>query len=402
MYTDSGFPYGMDSTHVTAKLKDTVMVDTFDVPSIDSIEVDERHFQSRELRYTHGNPEVGQLSNGHSSWISPAQIPRSSSVQSEWWQELISFPRSTHSPTEASKRTLSPAHRSLSKSPTVRNDNNLCRQNLTRNRTGQQADSLGGILSSDCDAEVQSNLFFVLEDVDPEALVLPLQLMKSHLTKYFGFPTSSWRYSSNFSDWFIHHFVRDGWFELEFESLVRWSCESYANTGRKASVRKARYDPLDKEIDESSNIQRSSSQINRAPKNSRSVHKLKVRRKGYCVSVSRAGVFRATLGTISNQKTNTGTQDDLHVLKLTLMPAENERTRGLCVTFFRAMNESTGPRISPYIKAINVVPNDSEIIRCVSRNDLEGVQRLFERREASPTDVDERGFSLLSVRIHAV
>lgn len=101
------------------------------------------------------------------------------------------------------------------------------------------------------------------------------------------------------------------------------------------------------------------------------------------------------------QETENDAQDDFQKLHIAFMPAENERAKGLYVSFLRAGNESAEPRISPYIKAITVVPDDSEIIRCVKRNDLQDVRKLFERREASPTDVDERGFSLLSVRVQA-
>lgn len=57
------------------------------------------------------------------------------------------------------------------------------------------------------------------------------------------------------------------------------------------------------------------------------------------------------------------------------------------------------PRICPHIKAFNVIPENSEVIRRVSRNDLPGLQELFDNREASPLDVDPRGSSLLSASL---
>ena len=48
---------------------------------------------------------------------------------------------------------------------------------------------------------------------------------------------------------------------------------------------------------------------------------------------------------------------------------------------------------------LNLVPESSEVIRRVSRNDLLGLQKQFDNREASPLDVDPRGYSSLSVSL---
>ena len=64
------------------------------------------------------------------------------------------------------------------------------------------------------------------------------------------------------------------------------------------------------------------------------------------------------------------------------------------------MSELRGPKISPRLRTFNVVPDDSKIISCVKHNDLDGLQTLFDKREAAPTDVDSGGFSLLSVSVY--
>ncbi|KEF60190.1 uncharacterized protein A1O9_05040 [Exophiala aquamarina CBS 119918] len=53
------------------------------------------------------------------------------------------------------------------------------------------------------------------------------------------------------------------------------------------------------------------------------------------------------------------------------------------------------------IRAFNVVPQNSEIIQCVTVNDLKGVRRLIEQKKASPRDVDPEGTSLLSYAIYS-
>lgn len=375
------FPHGIGLVEATAKIRDEVMVNTLDVPFIESIEADEQSnpFQTRE--WGHASYDIGanQLPREHSSWIFPAQPL-----------------------TAASDRSFRPGFCSLSKSPTIRGENNSRHQILT-NTAFQRAVSLRRSPSASPDVEVQGDLPYILEDIDPSTLVLPLQLIKSFFVKDLYFPKHSGhcsnsfnRSSDNFRSVFLHQFAQDKWFEFEFENLVRWSCESYAKAGRKLlTTKKAQNDILDKEIDETSKRQEPMNNC------SSSVPKLKARRTGYYVSASPVGVFRATLSTLRYREAKNDSQDNFHKLTIAFMPAENERARGLYVTFLRAGNEFAGPRISPYIKAINVVPDDSEIIRCVKRNDLQGVRMLFERREASPTDVDEKGFSLLSVRVQA-
>lgn len=87
----------------------------------------------------------------------------------------------------------------------------------------------------------------------------------------------------------------------------------------------------------------------------------------------------------------------LETLGLSFMPIAHVRTNGITASFQRDTGSNPACQISRSIRTFNVVPQDSAIVQCVSRNDLAGVQALFDRREASPLDVDPCGFSLLSV-----
>lgn len=86
-------------------------------------------------------------------------------------------------------------------------------------------------------------------------------------------------------------------------------------------------------------------------------------------------------------------------IALTYLPAQTSKTQGLEVTFTQPPQSIWETRICPSIKTFNVITNDSEIIRCVELDDLQGMRLLFDRKEASPRDVDEAGYSLLSVSI---
>ena len=86
--------------------------------------------------------------------------------------------------------------------------------------------------------------------------------------------------------------------------------------------------------------------------------------------------------------------DSNYLITISFMPRAMERTPGICVRSSRMMGGST---IYPQINTFNVVPDDSTIIQCVRKNDLRGVQTLFDLGVASARDVDSRGISLLHV-----
>ena len=86
--------------------------------------------------------------------------------------------------------------------------------------------------------------------------------------------------------------------------------------------------------------------------------------------------------------------DSNYLITISFMPRAMERTPGICVRSSRMMGGST---IYPQINTFNVVPDTSAIIQCVRKNDLRGVQTLFDLGAASARDVDSRGISLLHV-----
>ena len=83
-----------------------------------------------------------------------------------------------------------------------------------------------------------------------------------------------------------------------------------------------------------------------------------------------------------------------NLITISFMPQAMERTPGICIRLSRMMG---GPAICPRINTFNVVPDDSAIIQCVLKNDLRGIQTLFDLGAASARDVNSKGISLLSV-----
>ena len=404
---DSAFPHSLDSAEAIPKRNGIIMIDAPNVPFNELIETDEQNelVQTRNMEHACQDTETVQLSDELFPCVSPAPPSGRTSVRlyDTDWQAVINWSPSMRSSIGASSRIVNPEYRSFSKSPTVQSDNSPSNQGFNKRGIPQPLDSLGRLISTGIDVEVQSKHPIIPEGIDPTTLLLPLQLMKSHLTKCLYLSTKSRWYSRNSGVSIHDDLARDKWLELELEDLLCWSCESFAKAVRKRQSRRKRHnDVLDSEIDEPSESQMSSNPSGRASGKTWSVSNFQARRTDYSLSISRAGILRATLGTVPNEETNADTSEGFLVLDLAFMPTENERTRGVCVTFARTVNEFSGSSISPHLKVFNVIPDDSEIFGCVSRNDLHGMQQLFERREASPTDVDKHGFSLLSVRIQAV
>ena len=58
---------------------------------------------------------------------------------------------------------------------------------------------------------------------------------------------------------------------------------------------------------------------------------------------------------------------------------------------------STTPRITRFVRALNIVPDSSEVFQYTRNNDVEALQKLFAEKKASPYDYNENGESLLDV-----
>ena len=108
------------------------------------------------------------------------------------------------------------------------------------------------------------------------------------------------------------------------------------------------------------------------------------------------GTFRLRL-TSSADKSVSTVRTSLPSVHVSFMPKDHKRTKGVTVSFRRLQDDRRGYSLYRRIRTVNVVPKDSDVIQCVLRNDLQSLQMLFDKREASPLDVDPEGFSLLSV-----
>ena len=71
--------------------------------------------------------------------------------------------------------------------------------------------------------------------------------------------------------------------------------------------------------------------------------------------------------------------------------------RGLELSWANRQDQRGYYQICPFLSTFAVVPDDAEVIRLVKENDIEGIQDLFQRRLAAPSDRDTNGVTLLMV-----
>ncbi|KAL8700426.1 MAG: hypothetical protein Q9201_005454 [Fulgogasparrea decipioides] len=74
------------------------------------------------------------------------------------------------------------------------------------------------------------------------------------------------------------------------------------------------------------------------------------------------------------------------------LPAQSLiQLRGLTLSVASQQDQRGHYQICPLISTFAVVPEDAEIMRFAYTNNVEGIQKLFERRLAAPSDRDEKG-----------
>ena len=231
------------------------------------------------------------------------------------------------------------------------------------------------------------------ENFDPSSALLPLLLMKAHLGHDFC-SDHHWKVDSRGSDRDkLHGMIHSEWLRFELENVICWILESVSKDIRRHQARRGNgkfASPFEESREPSAHRRRGSDKIE-------TNGEVPIIGSSYARSESHNGILLVTRGKFLNRETPANA---LEALTVSYIPKEYQRTIGLCATFVNVMSEFSVPRISPRLRTFNVVPDNSEIISCIKRNDLNGLQLLFDKREASPTDVDSRGFSLLSVSIY--
>ena len=237
---------------------------------------------------------------------------------------------------------------------------------------------------------------------DPEMIVTSLQLTRSHLLTILDGSMRDPNFSRGSTPVFIRHLLWSGWLLDELENLLSWSYEASARAIKQRRL--AKNGALKDQFSKSSDIRNDNYEVRGTET------KLRRRRSGRSGALSGpqaklTGVWSChmpnytlniRLRTVIPPHLIVDDKESSSVLEISSIPITGHRTTGVTAIFINPFAKNQGPRISPEIQTFNVVPEGSDIIRCIQNNDLRGVQSLFDLGKASPSDVDPRGFSLLS------
>lgn len=239
----------------------------------------------------------------------------------------------------------------------------------------------------------------VRDSHEPEILVGPVQFIKSHLSQCLDPSSTEWNICCGTALGDLFDIIHSQWLQLELEDLLCRTWESCLKAVRDQQAARSEYEAGDHSIGLSSKqtIRNGPGPSHESPMQHNPLA-LNLRYSNYLLSVAPAGVLKVQLGKYSELNDPRSGGPSQCVVRVSSTSVSKKRTVGVSVTFRKPLSHSTQLRLYPHIETFNVVPHDSEIIKCVSRSDLQGVRRLFDAREASAMDVDPFGFSLLSVK----
>ena len=241
----------------------------------------------------------------------------------------------------------------------------------------------------------------IMEGKGLENVALPLMLIRSELVRAIGTLTRKGRMKISPSE--------ASWIQEELENLLA-HCHEYA--ARAARERKARHRFLAGSHRKSVSIaRRQTSDINRPWKFSTLSKPATV--QSHCLSSNLAG------GIPFHSTYKSRTAAGILLVQISVSYAGSDSTNGesksldICFSFMprvgisttaifsrlRQQQEaaSTTPRITRFVRALNIIPDSSEVFRYTRNNDVKALQKLFAEKKASPYDYNERGQSLLHV-----
>jgi hypothetical protein len=89
-------------------------------------------------------------------------------------------------------------------------------------------------------------------------------------------------------------------------------------------------------------------------------------------------------------------------LEISFVPHPQLSPHVITTRLSRLSLPSLEPRITRVIQMYNVIPPDSEVLRCIEGNDVQGLKSLFEAGQASVYDCGEGGPNLLMVSASSV
>ena len=250
---------------------------------------------------------------------------------------------------------------------------------------------------------ISTSSSITLEGANPEDIVSSLHALHSnfpmHLVRH---ELDGYLYSDSHLASLLD-MVNSTWLHLEIENILCWS---YEMSARKLRQRQVSRQDCNFNSRPGSSYLGSNHDYDRGRPDTREVHNgqvflgAKPKLKSFLMRVTPSSTLRIQLWTdLQGCLEDVRNPEPHNWLRVTFIARESKRSKGLTVEFTITQGDFPEPCLCRCIKAFNVVPENSEVIQCVSRNDLPGLQKLFDNRKASPLDVDPRGYSLLSASL---
>ena len=234
---------------------------------------------------------------------------------------------------------------------------------------------------------------------DPEEIVTSLRPTISHLLMSSDQSMRDRNFSRGSTLHLLLHLLCGGWLLDELEKLLLWSHEASARAIRQRQLARnhALKDKFLKTLDMRNDDYERLGRERNLHRRSSALSGPRTKLTSAWSSHMPKCTLNIRLRTVTPQHPIIDDKEPSSVLEVSSIPITDHHTTGISAVFINPLAKTQGPRISPEIRTFNVVPEGSEIIKYVRSNDLQGVQSLFDLGKASPSDVDHRGFSLLSV-----
>ena len=229
-------------------------------------------------------------------------------------------------------------------------------------------------------------------EIDPEAIITPLQLLKSQLcTLIRDYPSIQRNRVAGYEPVMVILSKTIG-SEWLLDGIKELLCSTYEAAARfaRGSIAGPRFPIIDRSLF-------LTSEEHRDDQADRQLTALQAKLTTCCGYWSPSGTLRIRLETTSKSTDIHGRQP-LSSVDVSFFPSAKIRTTGVSITSVKMPGLKSSTPIPWHITTVNVVPRDADIIRRVRQGNLQAVRRLFEKGEASARDVDPSGFSLLSVR----
>ncbi len=234
----------------------------------------------------------------------------------------------------------------------------------------------------------------IFEGSNPEEIVLPLHLLKLCLPVHFNWDSMGEHVASASYLADLFELVNSMQLSLEIEDLL---CQSFELSARSIRERQASKIGIESDIYHRTRSPEARFQHSR-PHSDGCIRQMVQEMERNGTHHLRWAVSKGTIKLrLTPRKDMSLGLIPRPILCVSFIPKDDKRTAGVTISFSWAQDGGLGYSLGRFVKSVNVVPADSEVIQCVSRNDLRSLQMLFDKHEASPLDVDPQGFSLISV-----